>query len=68
MLKKRYRCHYLEKLAKLSEKVISKLTSTDNLSKKVYKSIIKFRNSSIKRSEISEKKYLDSRSKFIDYE
>ena len=58
----------LEKLAKLSEKVISKLTSTDNLSKKVYKSIIKFRNSSIKRSEISEKKYLDSRSKFIDYE
>ena len=51
-----------------SEKVISKLTSTDNLSKKVYKSIIKFRNSSIKRSEISEKKYLDSRSKFINYE
>ena len=58
----------LKKLAKLSEKVMSKLTSSDDLSKKVYQSIINFRNASIKRSEISEKKFLDSRSKYIKYE
>ena len=58
----------LKKLAKLSEKVLSKLTSSDDLSKKVYQSIINYRNNSIKRSEISEKKYLESRSKYISYE
>ena len=58
----------LKKLAKLSEKVMSKLTSSDNLSKKVYQSIINFRNISIKRSEISEKKFLDSRAKYVNYE
>ena len=58
----------LKKLAKLSEKVMSKLTSSDDLSKKVYQSIVNFRNASIKRSEISEKKFLDSRSKYIKYE
>ena len=58
----------LKKLAKLSEKVMSKLTSSDNLSKKVYQSIINFRNTSIKRSEILEKSFLDTRSKFVNYE
>ena len=47
---------------------MSKLTSSDDLSKKVYQSIVNFRNASIKRSEISEKKFLDSRSKYIKYE
>ena len=58
----------LKKLAKLSETVMFKLTSADPLSKKVYESIINFRNASIKRSVIAEKKFLESRSKFIKYE
>ena len=39
-----------------------------SISKKVYQSIVNFRNNSIKRSEISEKKYLESRSKYVSYE
>ena len=58
----------LKELAILSEKVMTKLISSDPLSKKVYKSIINFRNSSIKRSEISQQKFLDSRSKFAIYD
>ena len=57
----------LKKLAMLSEKVLDKLSSSDDLSKKVYKSIIKFRNASIKRSE-NQRKFLETRSKFVKYE
>ncbi len=57
----------LKKLAVLSEKVLDKLSSSDDLSKKVYKSIIKFRNASIKRSE-NQRKFLETRSKFVKYE
>ena len=57
----------LKKLAILSEKVLNKLSSSDVLSKKVYKSIIKFRNASIKRSE-NQKKFLETRSKYVKYE
>ena len=57
----------LKKLAKLSEKVMYKLTSSDDLSKKVYQSIIKFRNESIKRSE-NQKKFLETRIKFTKNE
>jgi len=55
----------LKELAILSNKVLNKLTSSDNLSKKVYQSIIKFRKASIKRSEISEQKFLESRLKYL---
>tara|TARA_Y100000590_G_scaffold155020_1_gene178181 strand:- start:13501 stop:14619 length:1119 start_codon:yes stop_codon:yes gene_type:complete len=56
----------LKKLAILSEKVLNKLSSSDVLSKKVYKSIIKFRNASIKRSE-NQKKFLETRYKYVKY-
>ena len=46
----------------------SELQQLINERKKVYQSIVNFRNASIKRSEISEKKFLDSRSKYIKYE
>ena len=57
----------LKKLAILSNKVLNKLSSSDELSKKVYKSIIKFRNDSIKRSE-NQKKFLETRMKYVNYE
>ena len=57
----------LKKLAELSEKVLKKLSSSDYLSKKVYQSIIKFRNESIKRSE-NQKKFLETRIKFTKNE
>ena len=55
----------LKELAILSKKVMQKLTSSDPLSKEVYNSIVKFRNDSIKRSKVSEEKFLESRSKFL---
>ncbi len=55
----------LKELLILSEKVIKKLVSSDPLSMEVYNSIINFRNLSIKRSEVSEQKFLEIRSKFL---
>jgi TRAP-type mannitol/chloroaromatic compound transport system substrate-binding protein len=55
----------LKELSILSEKVIKKLVSSDPLSMEVYNSIINFRNLSIKRSEVSEQKFLEIRSKFL---
>ena len=55
----------LKELFVLSDKVMKKLISSDPLSKEVYNSIIKFRNLSIKRSEVSELKFLEARSKFL---
>ena len=49
----------------LSKKVMQKLISTDPLSQEVYSSIVKFRNDSIKRSKVSEEKFLETRSKFV---
>ena len=56
---------YLKELFVLSDKVMKKLISSDPLSKEVYNSIINFRNLSIKRSEVSELKFLEARSKFV---
>ena len=55
----------LKELAILSKKVMQKLTSADPLSQEVYSSIVKFRSDSIKRSKVSEEKFLETRSKFI---
>ena len=55
----------LKELAILSKKVMQKLISTDPLSQEVYSSIVKFRNDSIKRSKVSEEKFLETRSKFV---
>ena len=42
-----------------------KLTSSDPLSREVYDSIINFRKLSIKRAEVSEQKFLETRTKFL---
>ena len=55
----------LKELFVLSDKVMKKLISSDPLSKEVYNSIINFRNLSIKRSVVSELKFLEARSKFL---
>jgi len=55
----------LKELFVLSDKVMKKLISSDPLSKEVYNSIINFRNLSIKRSEVTELKFLEARSKFL---
>ena len=55
----------LKELSVLSDKVMKKLISSDTLSKEVYNSIINFRNLSIKRSEVSEQKFLEARSKIL---